>query len=179
MNEISIPDAIGGGGLLIGLATLALFVVQVQLLRRELRRAEQTFADEQASVRSRATLEFITTTMERRHVLLSEVPEGTNVEELAQILVEVESDDARRRTLHRYISFYESLSVGVNTNALDIEIVDRAWGSSIIRTFTSYAPYIRARRAIINQPTLFMELEQLAANLQRRRGALSRSGDGA
>jgi hypothetical protein len=165
---------VGVGGLSLSLAGLIFVAVQVRLLRVQIADAREVFVFEQQRGRKQSSLEFISATMERRAMLQNAIPTGSETERVAQFLEQLKSEPRnsdRRRDLSRFLSYYEAVAVGVNTGVFDIEIIDRAWGSVIIRTFAAYREYIYERRAVRHQPKLYAEFEDLANSILGRRGA--------
>lgn len=135
--------------------------------------ARNAFVSEQQRGRRQSSLEFISATMERRAALQNAIPMGNDPEGVVRLLEQLSSESGtsdRRRDLNRFLSYYEAVGVGVNTGVFDIEIIDRAWGSVIIRTFAAYREYICERRSARRQPLLFSEFEELAECIARRRG---------
>jgi hypothetical protein len=159
----------GIAGLLLGAGGLAFVALQVRLLRLQIRHTEESFLVEQQRIRQQASLEFITATMERRAALQEAIPSGGDKAQVADFLRQLDGDRERRRRLSRYLSHYEALATGANLGVLDIDVVDRSWGSVIIRTFDAYFPYIQERRRKLSQPQLYSELETLADSLKHRR----------
>jgi hypothetical protein len=169
VNTEVIGLTVGLGGLAVGFASLIFLTVQVRLLRIQVRQAERVFMEEQGRTRRQASLEFMTATMERRRVAFDMVPSGSMPRKVTAFLRDLNSTGKGRRELGQYLSLYEMLAVGVNLEALDIDVVDRSWGSVIIRTWDAYEDYIQARRKSVNQPTLYSELELLVRKLRHRR----------
>jgi Domain of unknown function (DUF4760) len=164
-----VATIIGAAALLLSAGGLLFVAAQVRLLRLQIRHAEQSFVSEQERARRHASLEFITSTMERRSLLLNDVPSGGDKERVEEFMRNLGGDTERRRQLSRYLSHYEALATGVNLGVLDVEVVDRAWGSVIIRAFEAYQPYIESRRRKLSQPQLYSELECLVDSLKHRR----------
>jgi hypothetical protein len=163
----------GVGGLAVAFVGIGLVLRQVRLLREQITQAKDEFASEREHVRRQSTLEFMATTQERRSHLQTSVPAGSNAERVNAFLADLRSDAGgnRRRDLSRYLSYYETLAVGANTGVLDVDIVERAWGSVLVRSFAAYRAYIEERRATLRQPTLYREYETLVETiLQKREG---------
>ena len=173
MDSGLLAAIIGIGGLALSLVGLIFVAVQVKLLRAQIADARKVFESEQQRNRRQSSLEFISATMERRAALQNAIPAGSNIERVGQFLEKLKSgsdDSALRRDLSRFLAYYEAVAVGVNTGVFDIEIIDRAWGSVIIRTFAGYRDYVYDRRASRHQPRLYAEFEHLVNALLERRG---------
>jgi len=75
--------------------------------------------------------------------------------------------EAAQQVLNRL----EYIGLGVQARVLDLRIVDRLAGRTILSMWTFYFPYIRFLRSKDNAPDLYRELELLAHQLQGSRHA--------
>ena len=76
-------------------------------------------------------------------------------------------DAATEREISEYLSIIEHLSVGVNTEVYDFDILSRMSGTYLVRMYFRLAPYIKSQQKQV--PSYFVEFEFLVENLQRRR----------
>ena len=164
---------ISAGGLVVSIIALAFVAIQVRLLIVQIVDAKIVFVKEQERSRKQSSLEFMAATMERRSLMQNTVPSGNDLAKVAEFLEMLENEppySERRSELSRLLNYYEAVAVAVNSDVFDIGIIDRAWGSVIIRTFAGYGNYIYERREFLRQPQLYGELEQLAKSILDRRG---------
>jgi hypothetical protein len=123
-----------------------------------------------------------------------------HVEELLAIIYEksingsidlkaVTSDEKLRWTVEKYLFAMERLSVGINTNVLDIYIFDRIMGQKTIEHFDSLHSYIRHIRKEDDYPAKYTEFENLIEELRdirkrrfpqsdNKKGSVSKMFDG-
>ena len=164
---------ISAGGLVVSIVALAFVAIQVRLLIVQIVDAKIVFVKEQERSRKQSSLEFMAATMERRSLMQNTVPSGNDLAKVAEFLEVLQNEppySERRSELSRLLNYYEAVAVAVNSDVFDIGIIDRAWGSVIIRTFAGYGNYIYERREFLRQPQLYGELEQLAKSILDRRG---------
>jgi hypothetical protein len=152
---------------------LGFLLIQVRLLRDQVVNAKSAFEVDQRRASKHATLDYLGSTMERRHTIISVLPSIADPGGIANILSRADEDIETRRLVERYIGYYEHLSVGVNTGALDKEIVDRTMGGTLIQIWHSYKPWILQQRKKRNWPSLYIEIEFLALKAEEARGQQS------
>jgi hypothetical protein len=125
-----------------------------------------------------ATIEFYRDTIEQRELLRERLPNEREPDEVAAFLPDpLLPDSARHRDIGRYLNYFEMLATGTNRRGrrlgdggiLDIETVDYLLGPRILAIWGSYGPYIRGRRLRFGEPTLYAEIEVLAAEVSERR----------
>lgn len=168
---LSVADVVGLCGVLINGVVVIFLVIQLRLLRDQVNQAKDAFVSEQARARKQSTLEFMANTVARRHELAGLIPPEEEREEVQELLNTFPKDSRVRRNLYDYLNYYEMLATGVNTNVLDIGVVNRNSGGTIIRIYRTYAQLIRAVRRELNRPTMYEELETLVLELGRLRGS--------
>jgi hypothetical protein len=70
-----------------------------------------------------------------------------------------------------FLNYFEDLATGVNMGVFDFDVVNRVSGSRIMRSWEDYGNWVRAERATLQQPSLFIELERLAADVRKARSS--------
>lgn len=148
---------------------LGFLLIQVRLLRDQVVNAKNAFELDQRRASKHATLDYLGSTMDRRHAIISVLPSIADPGGIANTLSRADEDIETRRLVERYIGYYEHLSAGVNTGALDKEIVDRTMGGTIIQIWHSYKPWILQQRKKRNWPSLYVEIESLALRAEKIR----------
>ena len=109
--------------------------------------------------------------MERRSDVSESVPSPRDAEAVAEFLASLPHDPEARQNLNRYLGYYESLAVGANMGIVDREVLNRAWGRSILGVYFAYRDHIEKRRLESGLPSLYRELEDLCSWLTAHRSA--------
>lgn len=117
-----------------------------------------------------ATIDFYTSTIEVRRQLRHRLPPDRDTHGVRAALESVASSDVHElaeegRTLlaavQEYLSYHETLAVGVLNGVFNERIVRDLAESRIKAVISSYGPFIQARREKWANPHLFVALEQL------------------
>ena len=82
--------------------------------------------------------------------------------------------DERNQLIRHYLNEFESLATGVNLGVYDDEVVHALRGTTIVRAWALFSPWIQARRDFIKQPDLYEELEKMAGRMQEIQAARAR-----
>ena len=82
---------------------------------------------------------------------------GNNTINLDQI------DDETRTNIREILSVLEHMSVGVNTNVYDFNILNRMSGSYLLRMYHRLLPYIKDRQK--HNPTAYIEFETICKKI--------------
>lgn len=120
--------------------------------------------------RAEASMQFYTMTLKSRQSLKRRLPPDRDVQAIAALIREAETDPLKLDMIRTHLSFYEMLATGVLSGVYDEEIVDRFGGGPIVSAWINYKPWIHARRNEFNAPTMFEQFEKLAGVLAKRRG---------
>jgi len=171
---VDVTDIVGIGGLIINAVAFGALLSQVYLLRKQIRTADEAFGIEQVRSRKQSTLEFLAATVERRQKLSRELPVEIDHAASQRVLEVWDHDEDARRPVYEFLDFYEMLATGVNSGIFDLEVVDRASGSRIIRIHESYGELIEKLRAEQERPRMYEELQGLAATIGSMRIAAQR-----
>jgi hypothetical protein len=153
--------------LTLGATTLGLVALFVQM-RLEHQRS-----------RRMATIEFYRDTVEAREVLRDRLPNDRDAEALTAFLPDpFSSDTPRHHDILRHLNYFEMLATGTNRHGrgrfrrngiLDLETVDLLAGPRIQGIWNNYGPFIRGRRLLHEEATLYCEIEILASEITKRR----------
>ncbi|UGT41843.1 DUF4760 domain-containing protein [Nocardia yamanashiensis] len=138
---------------------LALVVAVIGLARvmRETRR-------ENRRQQQRATINYITATMQRQHDLYGGIYQDPLFAAKA-----AEVDSREFHDLTSYLGLLEYLSAGVNMGIFDAEVVSRTIGGRLIRAHEAFADWIDSERKRLANPGVYIELENLAPHLRALR----------
>ncbi|PSR58706.1 MULTISPECIES: DUF4760 domain-containing protein [Nocardia] len=128
--------------------------------RRENRRQQQ-----------RATVTYITSTLQRQHELYAEIHQDPDFARKAAVI-----DSAEFHQLTSYFAHLEYLAAGVNMRIFDEEVVNRTVGGRILRACSIFRAWMDSERVRLENPAVYEELEQLAVRLRERRRQAIPSG---
>ncbi len=79
---------------------------------------------------------------------------------------DVENDEEFKSMIKSYLNLLETFSTGINTGIYDIYLFDRLYGDTCIRVYRQLEDYIEHRRAIVNEPLMYIELEKMVEQLK-------------
>ncbi|QBS45132.1 hypothetical protein DMB37_38680 [Nocardia sp. CS682] len=182
MGSVSTYEAaslvLGAGALVLNTAVFGLLIWQLKLLRRQVADSSRSLdlatseaAAENVRQRKQTTLDFIGTTIEKQHDLFGRLKTDAQFMEKAS-----DRDTVEYLVVRDYLSYLEDLSVGVNMEVFDREVVDRSIGGRIIRVwFELYGDWIQRERTDLDSDRLYEEVEALAKSLKASRDAADRS----
>lgn len=152
----------------LNLAIFAAFGWQILLMRRQLDLAREALDSDHVQRRRQATFDFITATINRVSELRARGLPDLRRAEVEAYASDPHGDDSEsNRTITDYLNGYESFSTGANIGLYDLEVICRLRAAMIVRTWELYRPWIVARRTIYQMPSLYAELEELAARVKR------------
>ena len=122
--------------------------------------------------RKEATIEFYAGTIEARQELMDTMPRLHDLDGINRLINQAMGNPRGKaaRNIAHYLGLFEMLSVAANTDAFDLELIDRLVGSRILRISEAYAPWIDSRIEKARpgaQP--YGELLRLARQLRDRR----------
>ena len=158
--------ALACGGLIINLVLVIGALIQLHFLRSQLAQTRESVQLDHDRRRMQATLEFYSGTIEHRANLLQILPSLYD-ERLAAVIADPSKEEVRE--IRKYLGYWETFATGANTGTLDVSVISRLTGSRIRRVWGAYEDYIEDRRAALDNPTLYIELETLARELEARR----------
>lgn len=119
--------------------------------------------------RRQSTLEFVMAQVRPRwsksRKLIDEKWGTESISEKA--LKQIEEDDKSREVVRSLLGHLEYLAVGINVKVYDKDVLHRASGSYLIRTFHRLLPYVKSVQK--KQPAAYVELEQLIADFAERK----------
>ena len=87
-----------------------------------------------------------------------------------------ELDEEYINLIREYLEVVEDLSVGVNTEIYDLDIVNRMYGNFLINMYEKCAPYIKKRRIEEGLNSLYEEYERLVFMLKGLRSTENHKG---
>lgn len=79
---------------------------------------------------------------------------------------QVENDEDITSTIKSYLNILETFATGINTNIYNIYLFDRLYGDTCIRVYNQLEDYIQHRRAKVNEPIMYLELEKMVGHLK-------------
>jgi hypothetical protein len=74
------------------------------------------------------------------------------------------------------LSAFERLSVGINTNIFDFDIIERMTGSYLVFMYARFNPYIENIRRDATRSKSYIEFERVVHKLKRNRTTQDDSG---
>ncbi|MGH8910689.1 MAG: DUF4760 domain-containing protein [Egibacteraceae bacterium] len=163
---------IGAVGVGINLILFAFFVLQLRVLRQQVDQARKATELDHQRRKAQATIEFYATTLEKRSQLRATLPYDRDADAI-RILLERANDETNEveKPVMEYLGLFELLATGVNTDVFDLATMERIAGGGIRAMAANYKPWIDHRRRKFDSPLLYVELEELAAVLEKRRAA--------
>jgi hypothetical protein len=114
--------------------------------------------------RQQATINYITSTIQRQHELYGEIERDPSFPNRATV---VNSDEFHQLT--SYFGYMEYLAAAVNMEIFDIQVVDRTIGGRLIRACETFREWMEAERLRLANPAVYKELQTLVDELRRRR----------
>jgi hypothetical protein len=154
----------------INLGALVFVGMQVRNAASESRRAAEYQEAEGQRQRKRDTINAVIATSQQRDKLKTALPwNDRDAVEVADFLRQVEQDQDRRAAVRAFLDYLEMIAAGVNDGVFDVETVSRTFGGRIVAVASNYAPYIELRRRELNSPSLYIELESVAASIREYR----------
>ena len=148
--------------LTLGVTVLGLGGLLVQI--RAATRGQQIDHDRQ---RCQATLDAWNATLEWRGSLWAQLPNDRDLDSVRAFCPDArDTSDPRFQLVVDYLNYLENLSVGVKHGVYDIEVLNSLAGSRIVAAWRGYSGFIADRREVLSAPTLWIELEGLAAALR-------------
>lgn len=160
MSPVEIATAV------VGIASIVLLGVQVQLAARALR-------DDHLRRRQQATLEYLVLHV-RPHWkdslrLLKQDLDAQQQPLSPELLARITSEPETKASIEKVLGNIEHMAVGVNVGVYDLELINRASGGFLIRTYSQFLPYIELVQQ--RQARAYVEFEQLIRDLRELRGS--------
>lgn len=121
--------------------------------------------------RKQATMEYLTANMDRRMELIGEgIPDDRDPAAIADLIrLSLAGDVPTTKLITSYLTTFNFLAVGAQTDAFDRKVIDEAWGGIIIAVWNHYRPWIEAQRQRHSEPRVWENLEWLAGEMTPRR----------
>lgn len=152
------------------ITNLVLFVVfwlQLRQLKRQVQLAEAESALDHRQRRAQATIDYYRTTLEKRSELRSKLPHDSDAEGIRNLInTRLGHDGVIDSAVADYLAMFELLAAGVNTDVLELSVIDRLANRRIRDIAANYGPWIEHRRVELGHPRLCLELTSLATKLQ-------------
>ncbi|MPY63273.1 DUF4760 domain-containing protein [Streptomyces spongiae] len=161
------------GSLLVSVVAFGALAWQLLLLSRN------TGQDHERR-RKQATMEYLTANMDRRKALFDEgIPDERDHEATAALINRsLSGDDQATKLITSYLTTFNFLAVGAQSDAFDREVIDEAWGGLIIAVWNGYRPWAEAQRKEHGEPRVWDNLEWLAGQMEPRRSVIPTGGSG-
>ncbi|WP_328554630.1 MULTISPECIES: DUF4760 domain-containing protein [unclassified Streptomyces] len=123
--------------------------------------------------RKQATMEYLTANMERRKVLFDEgIPNERDHEAISALIsLSLAGDEPTTKLITAYLTTFNFLAVGAQSDAFDRKVIDEAWGGLIIAVWNNYRPWMETQRKVHGEPRVWENLEWLAGQMTPRRPA--------
>jgi hypothetical protein len=164
---------LAGLALVVSTVVLILLVKQLRLLSQQVSDARQAidFATAQAEIESQrrrrqATMEFISSTMSKLQDFYQRVPASGSGKHEGFLASAMVRDSEEFSSLRDYLNYLEDLSVGVNMEIFDGQVVYRSIGGRIKRAWRAYEQWVIVERRVV-APSLYTELESCATEFFR------------
>lgn len=155
----------------------ALLFIAVQLVeaRRSARSAAVAELAENERRSREATLNYYYRSFGERTTLSATLPTSHEPDRVAEVIkAAVDGDVAQRTSIRSLLSYYETLSTGVNLGIYDLATIDRLAGGKVVALHRAWAPYVEWARTSGGNASLYTELDELARRLSERRSAAAR-----
>ncbi|MEU6538956.1 DUF4760 domain-containing protein [Streptomyces sp. NPDC047000] len=161
------------GSLLVSVVAFAAVAWQLILLSRS---TEQ----DHDRRRKQATMEYLTANMDRRKLLFDEgIPHERDEAGIAALISRsLSGDDDTTKLITAYLTTFNFLAVGAQTDAFDRDVIDEAWGGIVLAVWNNYRPWAEAQRERHGEPRVWENLEWLAHRMTPRRPPAPAAGDG-
>jgi len=158
-------------GVVLNLILFPIFVLQLRELSNQVIQARQTTERDHLRRQSQATIEFYRDTIEKRLALRAHLPDERDEVGVKEAIraASAHPDGPEEYAVKEYLSFLELLATGVNTQVMQVEIMDRIAGSRIAAAARNYRPWIDARRARLHDPRMYEELIRLGKTIDKMR----------
>jgi len=169
MNAFEVATvAVGAAGVVLNSVLFVVVVLQLRAVRRQVTAAERTTLLDHQRRKKQATIDFYAMTLESRLSLPANLPFDREADRVTEFLRGVgQTDNSSVRVVTDYLSLFELLATGVNTDVFDLEVISRMAGGRIRAMVRNYGPWIESRREQQNAPMLFAELLHLAKRLEK------------
>ncbi len=160
--------------------SLTVSVIAFGALAWQLLLLSRSTAQDHDRRRKQATMEYLTANMDRRKELFDEgIPNERDHEAIAALIsLSLSGDPQSTKLITTYLTTFNFLAVGAQTDAFDRRVIDEAWGGLVIAVWNSYQPWIEAKRQEYGEPRLWENLEWLAGRMAPRRSAVPAGGGG-
>jgi hypothetical protein len=121
--------------------------------------------------RKQATMEFLADNMNQRKSLFDEgIPQERDHAAIEALISRSLSGDERAtKLITSYLTTFNLLGAGTQSDAFDRQLIDDAWGGLIISVWNNYRPWAEAQRQEHSEPRLWRNLEWLADHMTPRR----------
>ncbi|MFF0017714.1 DUF4760 domain-containing protein [Streptomyces sp. NPDC005374] len=166
--------------LVVSFGSLVVSVVAFAALAWQLLMLSRSTGQDHDRRRKQATMEYLTANMERRKALFDEgIPHERDHEAIAALVSLSLADDERAtKLITAYLTAFNFLAVGAQTDAFDREVIDEAWGGIVISVWNNYRPWIEEQRRRHGEPRVWENLEWLAGEMTPRRPIVPAGGSG-
>jgi hypothetical protein len=105
------------------------FALQLRALRLQVRQAAQATDSDHRRRRVPATIEFYATTLEKRDQLRKLLPYDRDADAIRDLLARASKEtDEVGKPVTEYLSLFELLATGVNTDVFDLDTIERVAG---------------------------------------------------
>ncbi|MER6443227.1 MULTISPECIES: DUF4760 domain-containing protein [unclassified Streptomyces] len=124
--------------------------------------------------RKQATMEYLTANMDRRKALFDEgIPHERDHGAIAALVgLSLSGDDRATKLVASYLTTFNFLAVGAQTDAFDRRVIDEAWGGLILSVWNNYRPWVEEQRRLHGEPRVWENLEWLAGRMTPRRSGV-------
>lgn len=158
-------------GVALNLILFPIFILQLRELRDQVIQARQATERDHLRRQSQATIEFYRDTIEKRLALREHLPDERDEAGVKAVIrvASAQPDGPENYAVKEYLSFLELLATGVNTQVMEVEIMDRIAGSRIAAAARNYRPWIDERRTSLHDPRMYEELVRLGELIDRMR----------
>ncbi|WP_393084021.1 DUF4760 domain-containing protein [Streptomyces sp. LN704] len=130
--------------------------------------------------RKQATMEYLTANMDRRKALFDEgIPNERDHGAITTLVgLSLSGDDRATKLVASYLTTFNFLAVGAQTDAFDRHVIDEAWGGLVISVWNNYRPWVEEQRRRYGEPRVWENLEWLAGEMTPRRNVVPDGGAG-
>ncbi len=164
-------------GLILSTVVLLLLFQQIRLLSRQVKDSKRALdhsvsqaGEENIRLKQRATMDFLAGTMSKLQEVYNDMPPAGSPNQDAYSVAAQVRDSAEFVSVRNYLNYLEDLSVAVNMQIFDSEVVYRVVGGRMYRAWQNYVNWIMKERELLSSPGIYCELEICVEEVRVGRG---------
>jgi hypothetical protein len=149
-------------------------LIQLRLLREQLRQASDAVERDHDQRRKQSTIDFLSS-FSARASEFRDIPELRRAMVSPYIAEPVPLE--RAETIRNWLNGFERLAAAVNAGAFDASLTRAILGTTFVRVWGLYQPWIETVRAEFGNEQVYKELENLSIRFKNEKSDLGQSVD--